>query len=360
MSSLTWDPCISHRDSAALNFINQYFSNENRRTLLICGAGFDPRSTNVARAITSAAGSRIVAQIIREDRPRPDSALLRTADNHQQILQTLAPEHEVLNVPIFSTDEKTVVGGRQLVGALRTFSTEGFSDIVVDMSALSMGVSFPLVRFLHQKSKDSKIFPNVHLLVSTSTEVDSAIQAQLTDKHQLVAGFGEELGLAEGNRKPQLWLPQLSKKARPALELIFRAFKFTETCPIVPFPSRNNRAVEELVDTFRTHITEQWGVDDRDFLYAAEDEPLDLYRTILRVDSLRGNTYAIEGGSLTVLSPLGTKSMALGALLAALERDLAVVYVEVQRYTMVHQPAVQSYGLVHLWLSGQAYQRPSQ
>src|SRR5690606_11840119 len=132
--------------------------------------------------------------------------------------------------------------------------------------------------------------------------------------------------------------------------LIHRAFDFEEICPIVPFPAQGCRAVEELHEIFRSQITDSWTVDDRYFLYAAEDDPLDLYRTILRVDTLRRATYAIEGGSLTVLSPLGTKAMALGALLAALDRDLPIVYVEAQRYKMAHQANGEPYGLIHLWL----------
>jgi hypothetical protein len=133
--------------------------------------------------------------------------------------------------------------------------------------------------------------------------------------------------------------------------------QFVEICPILPFPARSPRAVEELVEAYRVQIAEAWAVDDRDLLYAAEDDPLDLYRTILRIDALRGAAFQIEGGSMTVLSPLGTKAMALGALLAALERDLPIVYVEAQRYKIVHQPGAQEYGLIHLWLTGQAYPR---
>ena len=38
--------------------------------------------------------------------------------------------------------------------------------------------------------------------------------------------------------------------------------------------------------------------------------------------------FAGAGGSLLVLSPLGSKVMALGALMAALERDLPVAHLE--------------------------------
>lgn len=355
MSGLRWDPCVSHRDQIAREFIADYFAEGSRRTLLICGAGFDPRATETARLLHAAAGERLAAHFIREDRPRPEPDLLAAADANEASLRALIARNEVHHVAIFSDDEKTVVAGRRIVDVFRRSAVNDFSDVVVDLSALSTGVSFPLIRYLFDRAGKEPGFPNVHVMVSTSTQVDDAVQTQLMDRHQSVPGFGEDLGLADGARRPKLWLPQLAKRAMPALELIHRAFDFEEICPIVPFPAHGCRAVEELVEIFRGQITESWAVDDRDFLYAAEDDPLDLYRTILRVDMLRRATYDIEGGSLTVLSPLGTKAMALGALLAALERDLPIVYVEAQRYKMTHQVNGEAYGLIHVWLTGQAY-----
>ncbi len=359
MIRLRWDPCISHRDQEARDFIAEFFSDSTRQTLLICGAGFDPRATETARLLHAAIGSRLAAHFIREDRPRPEPEILAAANANEVSLRALITRNEVHHVSIFSDDEKTVVAGRRIVDVFRRCALNDITDIIVDLSALSTGVSFPLIRYLFDCAGKKPEFPNVHIMVSTSTQVDDAVQTQLMDRHQSVPGFGEDLGLAEGARRPKLWLPQLAKRAMPALELIHRAFDFEEICPIVPFPARGCRAVEELVEIFRGQITESWAVDDRDFLYAAEDDPLDLYRTILRIDMLRRATYAIEGGSLTVLSPLGTKAMALGALLAALDRDLPIVYVEAQRYKMMHQASGEPYGLMHLWLTGQAYPQES-
>lgn len=352
--SLRWDPCISHRDDHARQFIADYFSQADRQALLVCGAGFDPRATATATLLNAAAGGRLQAHLIREHRPRPEPALLKAADANQAALQALVPRHQVHQVDIFSADEKTVVAGKRIVQTFGALPLDGVTDIVVDLSALSTGISFPLIRYLISRADATAGFPNVHVLVSTSPPTDDAVRAELMDQHQIVPGFGEELMLA-GVRRHRLWLPQLGKRAAAALDLIQARMQFEEICPILPFPARSPRAVEELVEAYRVQLSETWVVDDRDLLYAAEDDPLDLYRTILRIDTLRGATFQIEGGSLTVLSPLGTKAMALGALLAALERDLPIIYVEAQRYKMVSAPAAQPDGLIHLWLTGQAY-----
>ena len=356
---LLWDPCIHHRDEDAREFIRQYFADDSRHCLLICGAGFDPRATESAKELAKVPGLSLKAILIREDRPNPDESLMASADGNQQALQQLIPDNVVHHVPVFSDDEKTVVGGRRIIDFLGKYELDGATDVFVDMSALSIGISFPIVRYLYDKSRKLPGFPNVHLLVTTSPSIDGAVSAELMGKIQEVHGFDRALGTIDQKKKPKLWLPQLGRRAKDALELILQNMEFEEICPILPFPASDPRAVEALVEDYQGQISESWLVDDRDFLYAAENDPLDLYRTILRVESLRQRTYQVEGGSITVLSPLGTKAMALGALLSALERDLPIVYVESLRYKVRSTAATEAYGLIHLWLTGEVYPKPS-
>jgi len=98
----------------------------------------------------------------------------------------------------------------------------------------------------------------------------------------------------------------------------------------------------------------------RDIVYADEGDPLDLYRTILRLDDLRKPVFQETGGSLLILSPVGSKVMALGALIAALERDLPVAYIEAIGCEL--DPSVSDASanseLLHIWLEGDAYPQP--
>ena len=114
------------------------------------------------------------------------------------------------------------------------------------------------------------------------------------------------------------------------------------------------------LDTIRDPFAITWHVDARDLVYAHEKVPLDLYRTILRIDEARRRVFAETGGSQTVLSPLGTKAVALGMLLAALEKDFAVVSVESIDYRVTPDALAsnnsQGGEFVHIWLYGEAYQ----
>jgi len=62
-----------------------------------------------------------------------------------------------------------------------------------------------------------------------------------------------------------------------------------------------------------------------------------------------------------VLSPLGSKLLSMGALLAALEREFPVVYVEAIAYkvdfALLEKRRQERGSLVHLWLQGEAYEQ---
>ena len=115
-----------------------------------------------------------------------------------------------------------------------------------------------------------------------------------------------------------------------------------------------------MAEEYLTEFEETWEVDTRNIVYADEADPLDLYRTILRLDDLRRPVFVETGGSMLVLSPLGSKVMALGALMAALERNLPVAYVEPLGYGFeaTATEAARPSKLIHIWLEGDAYPNP--
>ena len=119
------------------------------------------------------------------------------------------------------------------------------------------------------------------------------------------------------------------------------------------------RLGDELAKEYLTEIENTWSVDPRNIVYADEADPLDLYRTILKLDDVRRLVFAETGGSMLVLSPVGSKVMALGALMAAVERDLPVAHVESIGYEVEEDVLVEieQPNLMHIWLEGDVYSR---
>jgi hypothetical protein len=352
-----WQRCIWHRGAEIDEFIQSYFGGREESVLMVAGAGFDPRSTAVCTRF-AAAGVPLRGLFIREERENPDQRLLVAADAQAARLASLVPTHEILPIPIFGPDN-AVIGGRNVMRMIDQQRFAEVADVVIDLSALSIGISYPIVRYFQQRAVQGQGPRNVHVFVAQDAELDEHIRPVSAESVVFVHGFRGRIALDESAAAAKLWFPQLTHGRRQTLQRIYESIAPHDSCPILPFPSRRPRLGDDLVEHFLAELEDIWQVDPRNFIYAAEDDPLDLYRTLMRIDDLRQRVFAETGGSVLVLSPIGSKVLALGALMAALERDMPVAYLETIGYdfdatqAQVRSPVKQE--LIHVWLEGECY-----
>jgi hypothetical protein len=354
----TWENAVTHGEDTPA-FVREYFAREDRRVLIVGGAGFDPRSTAISTLIAGST-SHHRGIFIREERANPASSLVQRAEANVARLREVVPNCQVESIEIFDKDDNAVVGAKRLIRwiAPQIADGEGLTDIVLDVSAFSIGISFPLVKYVYETLGQKVGGPNVHLFVAEDPNLDSGIVPEHTDQPMYVPGFDGDVALDDQSQATRLWIPQLVRNRHEALRRIHDFVHAEETCPILPFPARHLRSGDELLEHYMTEIVDAWEVDPRNYIYAAEQEPLDLYRTLLRLDDARKRVYQEHGGSLLVLSPIGSRALALGALLAALERNLPVAYLESIGYALPATPpptTPQDWPIVHIWLSGEAY-----
>ncbi len=353
-----WDRCVYQRGPEAQRFILDYLANDRRYPLLIGGAGFDPRSPQLCQTL-AAHVTHLTGLFLREERPVTSRELLEKAATNVVRLQNACPDSEIVTIQIFARDG-AIIGGREVAKALSALTLKDYTDVIVDLSSLSKGISFPIVRYLLDRIATLAGPLNIHLFVAENAQTDGRILEVASDRPGLIAGFAGDWGLDAQKEAATLWLPQLIKQQHRILDMIYKFVDPDDTCPILPFPSQNPRLPDELLEEYRTELQSTWEVEPRDFLYAHERNPLDLYRTILRLDDTRKRVFQEVGGSQIVLSPLGSKVLAIGALMAALDRNFPVAYVEAIDYkvdTAILDGATLAPGeLVHIWLSGATYE----
>jgi hypothetical protein len=359
MSSLRlWDRCINHRGADTQRFVADYFSDSDRRTLLIAGVGFDPRSTSVCEMLHAVMDSRLTGLFIREERPDPARELVKRAARNYDQMTELLPGFREMTVEVFAPDG-AVIGGRNAVRVVHELSLNEFTDVIVDFSALSIGVAFPLVRLLFDRVRAGGESFNLHLMVTDEPLTDDQIFPTACDIVETIHGFKGGFGLFDNTRAARLWLPQLIRGRNTVLDKIHSYFRPHDVCPVLPFPASHPRLVDELIEQYSSEFESTWGVDTRNIVYADEKKPLDLYRTILRIDDARRPVFEGTGGSMIVLSPIGSKVLAIGALMAALERDFPVAHVEAIAYTVdfkkMDSLRTGCGEVVHTWLYGDAY-----
>ena len=353
-----WDPYVAHRGNEVDGFLDQHFAQRDRNVFFVAGAGFDPRSRAVAGRLSKATTS-IQALLIRENRPNPPQSQLDQADANTRALLATFTDQRIEQVEIFGPDG-AVVGGRNVISVLRGENFEGVTDVIVDISALSAGTGFPIIRYFVERIARGGPAANLHVFVVHDPCLDAEIRSIASDAPGYVHGFKGRSTLSDMDDAAKLWLPQLAAGRRAALGRLYDFVEPHDTCPILPFPAIDPRRGDALAEEYLTEIESTWSVDPRNIVYADEGDPLDLYRTILRLDDLRKPVFAETGGSMLVLSPVGSKVMALGALMAALERDLPVAHLESIGYEFQEGARIEidQPNLIHVWLEGDVYHQP--
>jgi hypothetical protein len=355
--SARWDGAIQHRGAEVDNFIKHYFAKDSRKVLLIAGAGFDPRSSKIIERLHSVLGTGLHAVLVREERPEPDLELrTRAQENHDHLL-ALAPGARTVHINVFATDGAAVLG-RSVVERLRELDLSTFTDVIVDATALSIGASFPTSAYVLAVAVARRGL-NVHVMVAANSMIDEMITPVSTDVVSPVHGFKGGWKTAQQSAAARLWMPQLAFGQSQILDRIRREVHPDDIAPVLPFPARHPRLGDELIEHYGEELSESWNVGPRDLIYAEESNPLDLYRTILRLDDRRRPVFAETGGSVIILSPVGSKVMAMGAMLAAIEREMPVLYAEAVGYeadfSHLAEASYVEADLVHVWLHGDVY-----
>lgn len=352
-----WANCITHFDNHARNFIAEFFGEPNRRCFLVAGAGFDPRSLIITAALAQVMGPNLHAMFIREERGEPSGDLKAAADQNEANLRKAVQNSEVVPITIFDPSDNAPIGGNQLAAKLRAIKLpDGVTDIILDMSALSMGIAFPAAKILLSMAEATAGL-SFHVMVASNPELDAIIVGEPTERVLTVRGFAGNSGAEQDLSKARIWLPQLAKGKKGALDLIKTSLTdLYKVCPILPFPARDPRRADTLIEEFGDQIRGDWQVDARDYMYVSERNPLDSYRSIEMLKKRYDKTVDEIFEPQIILSPVGSKVMAVGAMMAAIKHDLTVQYVEALRYDF-DPDAVETdeMDIVHVWLHGPIY-----
>lgn len=189
-----WENCVTHFDEGVDGFIADYFARLDRCCVLVAGAGFDPRAKRIARALSKSMGDRVHGLFIREDRGDRAINLQQLADENESELKSIISDSIVSHVQIFSTDDRAPVGGHNVRAAVERYEwPEGVTDVVLDMSALSTGVGFPLARLLLDYAE---VRPEVslHVMVVSNPELDDLIVGEPSEQVQFVRGYSGPSG----------------------------------------------------------------------------------------------------------------------------------------------------------------------
>ena len=230
-----WENCITNFDAKVDEFVADYFADKSRHVLLVAAAGFDPRSRRISQMLADTLGSRLSAIYVREERPGASEALVEQANENEATLKSIVPDSKVISIDVFAEDGAPV-GGSRIVSRLGEHPVaDEVTDVILDLSALSIGVGFPAARMLLEdcEGAENRAF---HIMIVSNPEMDDTISSIPSSRAGAVKGFSPPIendaqGLA------QVWIPQLARGRGLALTQIGAAIPSRyKICPLLPFP----------------------------------------------------------------------------------------------------------------------------
>ena len=344
--------CFAQSGDKVVNFVQDHFS-KAERTLLISTLGIQPQSLFFPAEVFAKVPNLDIRSIV--EKRRHNVSLESIGKLHRDLLIARHGNTrlEFVDIEVIASDGATV-GGRNAVAKAQEWYKQRYSDIVIDATGMSRGVCFPIVQQALQAGLD--MGANVHLLVASAESNCHELVSESSDRAEWMHGFQGTMGLDSTSGNLKLWVPQLSERSSAQMGVMYRALSSTssvgEVCPIVPFPSKIARRGDELLFEYEKDFYGEWDCSHLNVIYAHESNPLDVYRSIVKMINARQEVFtATERKATTVLSPCGWRIGSLGMLLAAIDLDLPMLYVETVGYNLLSEipTSVQIAKPDHIW-----------
>ncbi len=371
-SELRWSNYFLRHGDEFYAFWKEYLQDNERNILFILGQGFDPRMCFGFEALLEAGGSGRRDCVVIEFDEGPNSPSTKHSnllgENKVKLDQLIKNRGTkiIKKVRMWSDDGRRVGSSNaaHVFTGLSDFSN--YTDIIIDISALPRGIYFSLIGkilyLLDSNTGKGASVPNFYVIVSEDVELDRRIKDEgVDDVAYYVHGFAGDLETEATLNVPKVWIPILGEGQSGQLERIYNLVIPDEICPVFPSPSIDPRRGDNLLIEYREYLFDQLLVEPRNIIYAAEQNPFDIYRQIHRTVQHYNGALKPLGGCKAAISALSSKLLSIGALLSAYELKNAglsagIANIEAQGYQIEGDTKSIKTELFTLWLAGDCYE----
>jgi hypothetical protein len=304
------------------------------QTLYIFGEGFDPRIGSVIERfiVHSPEGTTLMRLGLRPSPLLQDEAQA-VALNRDHIEKLAMAGGVTLESIAYPDVQDAKSAGRKVMRDLfQAQRFDGSDQIVVDLSALPLDVYFVVLRDLLRAREQNVWSGELFIVACENPKLDAAIVHEGSEESAFLPGFAAGSEATAGG--PTVWIPLLGEGRSEEIQRVFEFLRPNEICPVLPSPSDDPRRSDDLVVELRDLLFEVMGVDARNFIYASEWNPFDLFRSLRLIKEHYAPLLEPLGQVRFAVSSHSSKLLSLGALLAAYEHDFAVVHTTPSGYFM--------------------------
>ncbi len=365
-----WNSYVLEHGTGLQRFWRHHLSGQPRKLLFILAKGFDTRMCLGLEQILAiqTQGTCDVALIEFSESPTsPSWAYQSIVDaNMARLTKLMQGRGQIRSMPLEmrSADGRRVASASALKLFPKRSDLGAYTDIILDISSAPRGVFLPLLaKILHLLDsnppgpKETPI--NFHMLAWEDIELDARIKDNgVEERADFLTPFRGAMDREATASQPRVWIPLLGESQRVQLERIYVHVTPDEISPVLPSPARNPRRSDDLVVAYHDLLFDSWGIEPKNFIYASEQNPFEVYRQIVRAICAYRDSFAPLGGAKFVLSALSSKLLSVGALLVAYDFkahgfDVGIAHVDCHGYDFLEPEKLPAGELFGLWLAGE-------
>ena len=369
---MRWQNYILNNGDKVEPFWKVLLDKGERHLLFIVGHGFDPRMCLGVDTICSAGGQGRRDCFLVEF----DYGEVVAGKKKEFIENNLERLDELLSgrgSRVTGRIEMRENGSRSVasVNARRIFqesvSVEDYDDILIDVSAMPRVIGLTAIAVLLKridvlKSENGKSV-GLHVLVAENPVLDQYIGRDTEEEISDIAGFSRRQGAQASAEIPIVWIPILGEEREPHIRLLYDTLSPDEICPVIPSPSVDPRRGDNIVQEYRELLFDGQLVEPSNIIYASEQNPFEAYRQIYNTIGRYAKVLDTLGGVRPIVSPLSSKLLSVGALLAWYEfrvdknMHVGLSCVESSNYEIPPDEIMlnRSDKLYSLWIAGECY-----
>lgn len=377
-----WENYVLNSADTFGSFWETYLKQVDRKILFIIGVGFDPRSidcvTEISHLPTTATKDVVALRYYANQQEADNDHTPPEVKLNVDKLDALRTQGNIASVTakgvvIRSEDDKHIAS----INATRLFSKlneiQGFTDIIIDISAMPRGIFIPLVNkilnMVDGHNLDAKQKINLHVVITENVSLDSKIQdLGSADEATFIHGFTvPEQALTKDQKK--VWIPLLGESQTEQFILIRKSIEPVETCIVLPFPSKNLKRGDLIVDEYKDLLFNDNDFEPRNIVHVNESNPFHVYRVISQTIDRYQKSFGLLDGCKVIISALSSKVLSLGAFMAVYEvkkneqpgQNVGIKQVESMSHKIEEKAVKDISGIlkesisIHAWLAGDPY-----
>ncbi len=361
-----WESYVMyHQEAKLVEFWKEFYKNKPAtHVLFLLGKGFDPRMNNILRLLLQTVKSLQVECIafdfpdgsIRSENSKLYSTNVQDLNNLQaQYGFTL---NEIQIDSKLTWDKRIALMSRQI----NDKDLSSFNEIILDVSSLPRAFYFNIAKALFNKLRDN-YKQNLFFAVSENVEIDNEITKNVPiDNIEALRGFKSMLSVESILDRVNILIPLIGEKNVALLRSIYNHFQPFDMFPVLPFPSKNPRRSDELLQEYHGFFSEKQFTEPQSITYADEQNPFELYRIVSQMISEHQKTLKpISEHVCFGIALLTSKLLSLGALLLGLEHNncVAIYNVSSTDYNIENSERLKEKNANSepflMWITGEAY-----